>query len=208
MSDQTGQATNADPEMSREQVLDIFRSCDAILNGHFILSSGLHSPVFLQKALVFRQPEKAQILCRALAQKIRSRGYANISQVVSPAMGGVIPGYETARHLGLAAIYVERVKGEFELRRGFEIAQNEKIIVVEDIVSTGLSIRETIRCVKALGAEVVAAACLVDRSAGRAEIGVPLVSLIEYEVPAYHPDRLPAELAAIEALKPGSRGLS
>jgi len=210
VSKQSGQKaeTNSQSEMSREQVLDIFRSCNAILKGHFILSSGLHSPVFLQKALVFRQPEKAQILCRALAEKIRNYGYANISQVVSPAMGGVIPGYETARHLGVPAIYTERVAGKFQLRRGFEIAGGEKVIVVEDIVSTGLSIRETIECIKELGANVVAAACLVDRSAGEADIGVPLVSLIEYKVPAHHPDRLPPELAAIPAEKPGSRGLS
>ncbi|VAW15703.1 Orotate phosphoribosyltransferase [hydrothermal vent metagenome] len=207
MSKQTDQSGNSQPEMSREQVLDIFRSCNAILDGHFILSSGLHSPVFLQKSLVFRQPEKAALLCSALATKIRHAGYANVSQVVSPALGGVIPGYETARHLALPAIYAERVGGKFQLRRGFEVSKNEKVIVVEDIVSTGLSIRETIDCLKGLGANVVAAACLVDRSAGEAEIGVPLVSLIEYKVPAYHADSLPPELAAIAAQKPGSRGL-
>ncbi len=208
MSKQTGKTNNSQSEMSRDQVLEIFRSCNAILTGHFILSSGLHSPVFLQKSLVFRQPEKAEILCAALADKISSAGYANVSQVVSPAMGGVIPGYETARHLGLPAIYVERVNGKFELRRGFEIAKNEKVIVVEDIVSTGLSVRETIQCVRELGAKIVAAACLIDRSAGEADIGVPLVSLIKYKVPAHHPDRLPPELALIPAQKPGSRGLS
>ena len=208
MVKQTAQTTNSQPEMSREQVLEIFRSCDAILVGHFILSSGLHSPVFLQKSLVFRQPEKAEILCRALAAKIKSAGYANVSQVVSPAVGGIIPGYETARHLGLPAIYTERVNGKFQLRRGFEIARGEKVIVVEDIVSTGLSIRETIECIRQLGAQVVAAACLIDRSAGKAEIGAPLVSLIQYEVPAHHPDRLPSELAAIKAQKPGSRDIS
>jgi len=207
VSKQTGKTNNSQPEMSREQVLEIFRSCDAILTGHFILSSGLHSPVFLQKSLVFRQPEKAAVLCAALAAKIHARGYADVSQVVSPAVGGVIPGYETARHLGLPAIYAERVNGKFQLRRGFEIVRGEKVIVVEDIVSTGLSIRETIQCIKELGGQVVAAACLVDRSAGEAEIGVPLVSLIEYKVPAHHPDRLPPELAAIPAQKPGSRGL-
>jgi len=208
VSKQTVQTNNRHSEMTREQVLEIFRSCGAILKGHFILSSGLHSPVFLQKSLVFRHPEKAEILCAALADKITGSGYADVSQVVSPAMGGVIPGYETARHLGLPAIYTERVNGKFQLRRGFEIARGEKVIVVEDIVSTGLSIRETIQCVRELGGQVVAAACLIDRSAGEAEIGVPLVSLIEYKVPAHHPDRLPPELAAIPAQKPGSRGLA
>ncbi len=194
--------------MNQSQVLDIFRECGAILEGHFILSSGLRSPVFLQKALVFRRPEKAEVLCRALAEKIRAAGYADVSQVVAPAMGGVIPGYETARHLGLPAIYTERVDGQFELRRGFEIAKGEKVIVVEDIVSTGLSIRECIDCMKRIGADVVAAACLIDRSAGEADVGVPLVALTEYKVPAYPEDQLPPELAALPAVKPGSRGLN
>ncbi len=195
--------------LDKDQVLDIFRSCDAILEGHFILSSGLRSPVFLQKALVFRQPKKSEQLCKALAQKIQQSAYfEDVSQIVSPAMGGVIPGYETARHLGLPAIYTERVEGKFQLRRGFEIAKNEKVIIVEDIVSTGLSIRECVKTVVDLGGDVVAAACLIDRSAGEADVGVPLISLIEFKVPAYHPDELPPELAAIPAVKPGSRGLT
>jgi orotate phosphoribosyltransferase len=193
--------------VNTEEVLAIFRDCGAILEGHFILSSGLRSPVFLQKARVFMRPEKAEILCRALAQKVKAEGYGDVSQIVSPAVGGIIPGYETARHMGVPAIYTERVNGTFELRRGFEIAPGEKVLVVEDIVSTGLSIRECIACLKAIGADVVAAACLIDRSAGEADIGIPLVSLIQYKVPAYSPDNLPPELAAIPAIKPGSRGL-
>jgi len=193
--------------MNQTEVLDVFRECNAIMEGHFILSSGLRSPVFLQKALVFREPDQAAKLCKALAGKIREAGFADVSQVVSPAVGGIIPGYETARQLGLPAIYTERVDGEFQLRRGFEIAKGEKVIVVEDIVSTGLSIRECIDCLKALGADVVAAACLIDRSAGEADIGVPLIALAEYKVPAYAPDQLPPELAALPAVKPGSRGL-
>jgi orotate phosphoribosyltransferase len=194
--------------MKTQEVLDIFRECGAMLEGHFILSSGLRSPVFLQKARVFMHPAKAEILCRALAEKIRAAGYGEVSQIVSPAVGGIIPGYETARHMGVPAIYTERVNGVFELRRGFEIAKGEKVLVVEDIVSTGLSIRECIACLKDIGADVVAAACLIDRSAGEAEIGVPLVSLIQYKVPAYPADQLPPELAAIPAIKPGSRGLA
>jgi orotate phosphoribosyltransferase len=193
--------------VNTEAVLDIFRQCGAILEGHFILSSGLRSPVFLQKARVFMYPDKAEILCRALADRIRQAGFASVSKVVSPAIGGIIPGYETARHLGLPSLYTERVDGRFELRRGFELARGEKVIVVEDIVSTGLSIRECIACLTALGAEVVAAACLIDRSGGEADIGVPLISLTRYKVPAYPPDQLPPELAAIPAVKPGSRGL-
>lgn len=193
--------------MTKDDVLQIFRDSGAILEGHFILSSGLRSPVFLQKALVFAQPDKAEILCKALADKIRAQGFSDVTKVVSPAVGGIIPGYETARHLGLPAFYTERVDGEFALRRGFEIAPGEKVIVVEDIVSTGLSIRECVECLNNIGADVVAAACLVDRSAGEADCGVPLVALTEYKVPAYPADALPPELAAIPAVKPGSRGL-
>ena len=194
--------------METGEVLSIFRECGAIMEGHFILSSGLRSPVFLQKARVFMYPDKAEQLCRALADKIRDAGFGDVSKVVSPAVGGIIPGYETARHLGLPALYTERVNGVFELRRGFELAQGERVIVVEDIVSTGLSIRECIDCLKAIGANVVAAACLIDRSGGEADIGVPLVTLTRYKVPAYSPDNLPPELASIPAVKPGSRGLA
>lgn len=193
--------------MTRDEVLEIFRSCDALLEGHFILSSGLRSSVFLQKNRVFMFPALAEKLCKALAEKIRAEGFGDVSQIVSPAIGGIIPGYETARHLGVPAIFTERVNGVFELRRSFSVEPGDKVIVVEDIVSTGLSIRECIDCVKALGADVVAAACIVDRSAGEADIGVPLIALTEYKVPAYAPDALPPELEAIPAVKPGSRGL-
>lgn len=194
--------------MTQNEVLDLFRQSGALLEGHFILSSGLRSPIFLQKAKVFMHPEKTEKLCRALAAKIREAGYGDVSQIVSPAVGGIIPGYETARHLGVPAIYTERVNGVFELRRGFEIQPGEKVIVVEDIVSTGVSIRECIEAIRKTGANVVAAACLIDRSAGEAEIGVPLVALTQYKVPAYPADALPPELAALPAVKPGSRGLS
>jgi orotate phosphoribosyltransferase len=194
--------------VEREAVLQIFRDCGAILEGHFILSSGLRSPVFLQKARVFMYPDKAEQLCRALAENIRAAGFGGVSNIVSPAVGGIIPGYETARHLGVPAIYTERVEGAFELRRGFELARGEKVIVVEDIVTTGLSIRECIACVRHLGADVVAAACLIDRSAGEADVGVPLVALTHYKVPAYPADALPPDLAALPPVKPGSRGLA
>ena len=194
--------------MTTDEILDIFRDCGALLEGHFILSSGLRSPVFLQKARVFMHPDKAEKLCRALAQKLIAEGYGGVSQIVSPAIGGIIPGYETARHMGLPAIYTERVDGKFQVRRGFEIARGEKVLVVEDIVSTGLSIRECIACLREIGADVVAAACLIDRSAGEADVGVPLVALAQYKVPAYPADALPPELAAIPAIKPGSRGLA
>jgi orotate phosphoribosyltransferase len=191
----------------QDEVLAIFRRCGAILEGHFILSSGLRSPVFLQKARVFMYPAEAERLCRALAEKIVAAGFGDVSKVDSPAVGGIIPGYETARHLNLPALYTERVEGRFELRRGFELAPGEKVIVVEDIVTTVLSIRECIECLRRIGADVVAAACLIDRSAGEADVGVPLVALTRYKVPAYPPDALPPDLAALPAVKPGSRGL-
>ncbi len=193
--------------MTKDDVLAIFRECGAMLEGHFILSSGLRSPVFLQKAKVFQYAAQTEKLCKALAEKIHAEGFGDVTKVVSPAIGGIIPGYETARQLGLPALYTERVDGKFELRRGFEIAPEDKVIVVEDIVSTGLSIRECVESLRAIGANVVAAACLIDRSGGEADVGVPLVSLIEYKVPAYPADQLPPELAAIPAVKPGSRGI-
>jgi len=193
--------------MTRDEVLAVFRACGAILEGHFILSSGLRSPVFLQKARVFMYPDKTEILCRALAGRIREAVATPFDLVVSPALGGIVPGYETARHLGVPAVWVEREGGVFRLRR-FEMPAAAKVVVVEDIVTTGLSIRETVAAVTALGAEVVACACLIDRSAGKADCGAPLVALAEYEVPAYPADALPPELAAIAPVKPGSRGLS
>jgi orotate phosphoribosyltransferase len=189
-----------------EEVLDIFRKCGALLEGHFILSSGLRSPLFLQKAKVFQYAAETEKLCKALADKIREE-VPGVTKIVSPAIGGIIPGYETSRHLGVPALYTERVEGQFELRRGFEISPDDKVIVVEDIVSTGLSIRECVEALRNIGANVVAAACLIDRSAGEADVGVPLVSLIEFKVPAYPADQLPPELAAIPATKPGSRGI-
>ena len=139
--------------MTQDEVLAIFRDCGALLEGHFILSSGLRSPVFLQKQRVFMYPEKAEILCRALADDLRAAGYGNVSKIVSPAIGGIIPGYETARHLGVPSIFTERVDGKFQLRRGFEVAPGERVLVVEDIVTTGLSIRECIDCLREAGAD-------------------------------------------------------
>ena len=152
-------------------------------------------------------PDKTEKLCKALADKIRASGLGQIDYIVSPALGGLIPGYETARHLGVPAMWVEREDGEFRLRR-FEMPQGARVIVVEDIVTTGLSSRETVTSLKALGAEVLGVACLIDRSGGEANAWVPVIALAEYKVPAYEPDNLPPELAALPAVKPGSRGLS
>ncbi|RWF97941.1 MAG: orotate phosphoribosyltransferase, partial [Mesorhizobium sp.] len=176
--------------MNTDEVLGIFREAGAVLEGHFILTSGLRSPIFLQKARVFMHADKTERLCKALAEKIREAVPGRIDYVVGPAIGGLIPAYETSRHLGAPAVWVEREGGEFRLRR-FEIAKGSRVVIVEDIVTTGLSIRETIDCLRQLGAEVVAAACIIDRSAGKTDVGVPLIALAEYEVPAYPPDRLP-----------------
>ena len=192
--------------MDTGEVIGIFREAGAVLEGHFILTSGLRSPVFLQKARVFMHADKTERLCRALADKIRTEVAGRMDYVVGPAIGGLIPAYETSRHLRVPAIWVEREGGEFRLRR-FEIPQGARVVVIEDIVTTGLSIRETIDCMRALGAEVAAAACIIDRSAGKTDVGVPLVALAEYEVPAYPADRLPPELADIPAVKPGSRNI-
>jgi orotate phosphoribosyltransferase len=195
-----------DTGMNTQEVLDVFRSAGAVLEGHFILTSGLRSPIFLQKARVFMHADKTEKLCRALAEKIRGAVDRRIDYVVGPAIGGLIPAYETSRHLGVPAIWVEREQGVFRLRR-FEIQKGARVVIVEDIVTTGLSIRETIECLRDLGAEVVAAACIIDRSAGKTDVRVPLIALAEYEVPAYPADRLPPELAAIPPVKPGSRNI-
>ena len=195
--------------MTEAEAIDIFREAGAILEGHFILSSGLRSPVFIQKARVFMYPDRTEKVCRALAEKVRASGLGRIDLVVSPAVGGIVPGYETARHLGVPAVWVEREGGEFRLRR-FDMEPGTRVLVVEDIVTTGLSIRETIAAVRGIGGDVVGCACLIDRSGGEADadIGVPLVALARYKVPAYPADQIPPEMAAIPPVKPGSRGLS
>jgi orotate phosphoribosyltransferase len=192
--------------MTADEVIAEFRAAGALREGHFVLSSGLHSPVFLQKNLVFANPERTERLCRALAQGIRAVA-PDVDLVISPAVGGIIPGYETARQLGVAAFYVEREGGQFKLRRGFAIPAGARIAMVEDIVTTGLSSRETIAAIQAAGGEVACAACIVDRSGGRADVGVPLVALATLDVPAYPADALPPGLAAIPIEDPGSRRL-
>ena len=192
--------------MNTDDVLAEFRAAGALREGHFVLSSGLHRPVFLQKNLVYARPDRTERLCKALADKIRALA-PEVDLVISPAVGGIIPGYETARQLGVSSLYVEREGGSFKLRRGFAIHPGAKIAMVEDIVTTGLSSRECIEAIKAAGGEVVCAACIVDRSGGRADVGVPLVALATLDVPAYPADALPPELAAIPIEDPGSRRL-
>lgn len=193
--------------MNTEDVLNEFRAAGALREGHFVLSSGLHSPVFLQKNLVFMHADRCARLCKALAEKITAT-VGPVDVAISPAVGGIIPGYETARWLNVASLYVEREGGVFKLRRGFQIEPGQKVVMVEDIVTTGLSSRECIAAIKEAGGDVVAAACIVDRSGGRADVGVPLIALATLDVPAYAADSLPPELAAIPVQDPGSRRLS
>jgi orotate phosphoribosyltransferase len=190
-----------------DEVLAEFRAADALLEGHFILSSGRRSRVFLQKMLVFQDPVRTEKLCRALATRITAQ-FGKVDVIVSPAMGGIIPGYETARALGCRAIFVEREEGAFQLRRNFSIAPGERIVMVEDLVTTGVSSRECLAAIRAHPGELLGAACLIDRSNGRADVGVPLVALARLDVPDFDADDLPADLAAIPATKPGSRGLA
>jgi orotate phosphoribosyltransferase len=191
--------------MTDDQILDEFRASDALLEGHFILSSGLRSPKYLQCARVLMDPARAERLARALAVKIPAELREQIDAVVSPAMGGVIIGHEMGRALGRPAIFLERPQGVFELRRGFRLDPGTKVLMVEDVVTTGLSSREAMGAVRQTGAEVLAEAALVDRSSGRADLGVPFFPLIRIDVPTYEADAVPPELASIPAVKPGSR---
>ncbi len=191
--------------MTETEVLDEFRAAGALLEGHFILSSGLRSPRYLQCARVLMDPARAERLARALAAKLPADVRDAIEAVVSPAMGGVVIGHEMGRALGRPAMFLERPQGVFELRRGFRLAPGTKVLMVEDVVTTGLSSREAIEAVRAAGGEVVAEAALVDRSGGTADLDVPFVPLIRIDVPTYEADAVPPELAAIPAVKPGSR---
>lgn len=191
--------------MNDEEILAEFRAAHALLEGHFILSSGKRSGSYLQCARVLMDPERAGRLARALAQKLPREIRSIIDIVVAPAMGGVIIGHEMGRALGVEAIFLERPEGTFELRRGFELKEGQNVLMVEDVVTTGLSSRQAMEAVRAAGATVIAEAALVDRSAGGTELGVPFFPLVSLNFPVYDPDDIPPELAAIDAVKPGSR---
>jgi orotate phosphoribosyltransferase len=191
--------------MSDEEILAEFRAADALLEGHFILSSGLRSPRYLQCARVLMDPARAERLARDLAARLPATVRDAIEAVVSPAMGGVIIGHEMGRALDKPAMFLERPQGVFELRRGFHLEPGQRVLMVEDVVTTGLSSREAIESVIETGAQVIAEAALVDRSGGNANLGVPFFPLIRIDVPTYEADAVPPELAAIPAIKPGSR---
>lgn len=191
--------------MSRDEVLAELAAAGALLEGHFLLSSGLHSRHYLQCARLLMDPSRAARLVEALLPRLRP---LDAGLVVSPAVGGIVFGYEVARQLGLPAIFTERVDGRFVLRRGFIIEPGTRILIAEDVVTTGLSTRECIETCRAHGGVVVAATALVDRSDGTVDVGVPLHALATLDVPAYAQEALPADLAALPPIKPGSRGLA
>jgi orotate phosphoribosyltransferase len=191
--------------MTNDQILAEFRAAGALLEGHFILSSGLRSPKYLQCARVLMDPGRAERLAKALAETIPEDLRADIEVVVSPAMGGVIIGHEMGRALAKPAMFVERPQGTFELRRGFDLPAGTKVLMVEDVVTTGLSSREAIEAVRRAGGDIIAEAALVDRSSGKVDLGVPFFPLIRIDVPTFQANALPPELEAIPAIKPGSR---
>jgi len=193
--------------MNSADALREFEEAGALQKGHFILSSGLHSDTYLNKSIVSMYPERTARLCNALAKKAAGAISGEIDYVISPAMGAIIYGYETARHLGVPFMFLERVGGAFQLRRGFSLEKGARVLVVEDIVSTGLSAREAIAAISHAGGEVIALACLVDRSGGTADAGAPVIALAALEVEAWAPDNLPPHLAGTPAVKPGSRGV-
>ena len=192
--------------MTNDEVIEEFRQAGALLEGHFLLSSGLHSAAYLQCARVMMDARRGMRLCRALAERITgSLGAEAIDMVVSPAMGGVIVGYEMGRQLGVPAMFAERVDDALLLRRGFALNAGDRVLMAEDIVTTGKSSRECIDCITDHGGRVVAASCLIDRSDGAVDLGVPLFALAGFKLPSYAADDMPPELAALPAVKPGSR---
>lgn len=193
--------------LSEKQIMEEFMAADAILRGHFILTSGLRSDTYIQCARVLMSPKRADLLCRELARRVKETIKEKIDLVVAPAMGGVVVGYEMGRQLNIDSIFCERVEGKFALRRGFVIPEGANILLVEDVVTTAKSSLETVECIKEHGGKVVAEASLIDRGEGAAALPFPLISLLKLSVPTYQPDALPPHLKAIPAIKPGSRGL-
>jgi orotate phosphoribosyltransferase len=188
--------------MTRDELLDLFRRSGALLEGHFRLTSGLHSPGYLQCALVLQHPQQAEVLGRAIAGRVKD---LRPTVVLSPALGGVVIGHETGRALGVRAIFCERQEGALALRRGFTLDATDRVLVVEDVMTTGGSTRETIEVAKAAGGQVVGTASIVDRSDGTVRFDVPFTSLLEIALPTYEPRTCPLCAQGIPVVKPGSR---
>lgn len=190
--------------MEQDEILRIFRECGALLEGHFKLSSGLHSGRYLQCALVLQHPEHAARLGTALAEQLWKLG-GTPDLVIAPALGGILVAHEVARTLGVRGLFAERQDGTLTLRRGFHIETGERCFVVEDVLTTGLSTRETIAVAERAGGKVIAAGSLIDRSGGKVDIGIRRTSLVAFDVPAYDPQNCPLCAAGTQATKPGSR---
>ena len=193
--------------MDEKKIIDEFKKCGALLEGHFILSSGLHSTKYLQCALALSKPDLAKKLSNDLGNKIKEHFDDSIDFVVAPAMGGLIIGHEIAMFLNLPFLFLERVEGEFKLRRGFSILPNSNCLMIEDVVTTGLSSREAIKVVSDLGANVIGEAAIVNRSGGDVDLGIKLISLLNLDIPTYEADKIPEDLKNIPEEKPGSRSL-
>ena len=192
--------------LSYKESLKILKETDALLEGHFILSSGLRSEKYVQCAKLLSKPKKAKEICLSLAEKIKEK-FKNIDLILSPAIGGIVIGYEIGRILNLETIFAERVNNNFNLRRGFAIKKGKKILVVEDVITTGKSSLECSDLVKKAGGEIIGYACIIDRSNGKSKIDKKIVSQIEIEIPIYNSENLPKHLQNIKAVKPGSRNL-
>jgi len=188
--------------MTENEILDLFRKYSALLEGHFILSSGLHSDRYVQCAQVLQHPRVAEQLCSQLAEQLR---YLNPAVVAAPALGGVLVAHEVARALGARAIFTERQEGAMALRRGFGLEPGEPTLVVEDVITTGLSTRETMQSVERAGGKVVGAGALIDRSGGAVDLGLPKAALLTLKIQNYDPAQCPLCRAGIPAVKPGSR---
>ena len=192
--------------LSLKESLKILKETNALIEGHFILSSGLHSPKYVQCAQLMSKPNKALKICESLASKIKNE-FNDFNLILSPAMGGIIIGYELGKILNKQTIFSERVKGEFTLRRDFKIKKEDKVLIVEDVITTGKSSVECSKLVTLNNANIVGYACIIDRSNGKSEIEGKIVSQVELNIPTYSKDNLPKELISIEAVKPGSRNL-
>ena len=187
--------------MTQEEILQILKDSGALLEGHFILTSGLHSPEYIEKFRVLEQPHYTEILCKAIAEIYKDKG---ITVVVGPMTGGIILAYETARQLGVKSIFTERVDGKMKFRRGFTLSPADKALIVEDIITTGGSVQEVIDEVKKFGSTIVGLSCLVDRSRDKAKFDVPFNPLLVMDVAAYKPEDCPLCKSGSTAVKPGS----
>ncbi len=192
--------------LSLEESLKILKETNALIEGHFILSSGLHSPKYVQCAQLMSQPNKALKLCESLASKIKNE-FDDFNLILSPAMGGIIIGYELGKILNKQTIFSERINGEFKLRRGFKIKDGDRVLIVEDVITTGKSSMECSKLATSNNANIIGYACIIDRSSGNSQIKEKIVSQVELTIPTYSKDNLPKELLSIEAVKPGSRNL-